>query len=306
MLIFVILFFAFLVAGSLLCFLAERKKLGIVAFVLAVLCLLSSLCFRQVPTGFTGVLTTFGKVEENAILASGMNFKMPYQKIILLDNREQKNTFELDAFSSDIQQTLIKGDIIFNVNAEAARNLYRTVGENYISTIIHPHLIESVKVVISSYTAEALISHRGVISDEIVELMRSYVEPYGINVISITVNNIDFTDAFTNAIEAKQVATQEKLRAQTEQERATMETTAQAERERIAAAAAAEVIRIEADARAYEITTKAKAEAEGNKQISASITDTLIDYVKANNWDGQLPSTFMGEGSGAVPVIGVE
>ena len=50
----------------------------------------------------------------------------------------------------------------------------------------------------------------------------------------------DFTDAFTNAVEAKQVAAQNKLKAQTEQEQATMEEEARAKRAIITANAEAE------------------------------------------------------------------
>jgi regulator of protease activity HflC (stomatin/prohibitin superfamily) len=135
--------------------------------------------------------------------------------------------------------------------------------------------------------------------------MWTALESFGITVMTIAIEDIDFTDSFTNAIEAKQVATQEKLRAQTVQEQATMETDAQAERQRISAQAEADVAKIQADAEAYALTTKAAAEAEANTQINASLTQALIDYVQANNWNGQLPTTFMGADSSTVPILDV-
>jgi regulator of protease activity HflC (stomatin/prohibitin superfamily) len=166
-------------------------------------------------------------------------------------------------------------------------------------------LLENVKIVFGRYTAENLISKRDILADEILTLMKTDLESYGITVISIAIEDIDFTDSFTNAIEAKQVATQEKLRAQTVQEQANMEAEAQAERQRIAAQAEADVAKIQADAEAYATTTKATAEAEANKKINASLTQELIDYVQANNWDGKLPGTFMGNSSGALPILDI-
>ena len=132
--------------------------------------------------------------------------------------------------------------------------------------------------------------------------MKKDISPYGINVTSVSIENLDFTDAFESAVEAKQVATQEKQRAKTQEEQKTMETQQAAERARIDAEAKANVKQIEADAEAYAITAKAEAEANANKQISESLTRDLIDYVQANNWNGQLPNTYVG-GEGAIPVI---
>ena len=96
---------------------------------------------------------------------------------------------------------------------------------------------------------------------------------------------MDFTDAFTDAVEAKQVAQQNKLRAETE-----------TEQQKIEAAAAAEVRKLEADAEAYETAVRAEAQAEANKKIAASITPTLVDYLYAEGWNGELPQ-IVGSGS---------
>lgn len=280
------------------------KTIPIIAILVALGILIVSLFVTQVPTGFTGVLTTFGRVEDRT-LESGINFKFPWQKIITMDNREQRASFNFNAFSSDIQQTDVYGSINYKIDQQTAMTLYKTIGIDYSNTLISPRLLENTKVVFSRYTAENLISKRDILADEILELMQVDLEAYGINVISISIEDIDFTDAFTNAIEAKQVATQEKLRAETQQQQATMEAEAQAERQRIAAEAEADVVKIEADAEAYSTKARATAEAEANAKINASLTRELIDYVQANNWNGQLPTTFMGADSGTVPILNV-
>lgn len=296
---------ALVILAFLFAFCFHLKVIPIIAGLVGLAILGTSLFVTQVPTGFTGVLTTFGKVEDTT-LSSGINFKMPWQKIIVMDNREQRAPFAFNAFSSDIQQTAVSGSINYKIDQHTAMNLYKTIGTEYSDTLIAPRLFENTKVVFSRYTAENLISKRDILAYEVLGLMKNDLEEYGITVISISIEDIDFTDAFTNAIEAKQVATQEKLRAQTIQEQATMEAEAEAERLKIKADTDAEVARIQADAEAYAILTQATAEADANSKINASLTSELIEYVKANLWNGQLPVTYMGSTGDAIPVLNVD
>lgn len=278
----------------------ESKIIRSIASVIAAILILVS-CFASVPTGYTGILTTFGRVENNT-LDAGFHFKAPWQKIVTMNNQEQRSQFTFEAFSSDIQQVNISGSINFNIDKSTAMTLYREVGTSYVNTLINPRLYENTKAVFSRYEAEDLIAKRDVLSDEILGMMIGDLNGYGINVLSISIEDIDFTDAFTNAVDAKQVATQNKLRAETEQEQATMEARAAAERKQIEAEANAEVLKIQADAEAYEIKVQSEAEAEANKKIAESLSEQLIEYAYANGWNGELPETYLG-GNGVVPVI---
>lgn len=257
-------------------------------------------CISYVPTGYTGIVTTFGKVHAET-LDAGINFHAPWDNVIKMDNREQRLTFTLEAFSKDIQQVDLQGSINYNIDKTTAMNLYRDVGVEYATILISPRVQEDVKIIIAQYTAENLIENRQAMSDSIFELLKAELAPKGINIISLAIENIDFTDAFESAVEAKQVATQEAQRARTQQEQQTMEATQAAERQRIAAQAAADVAQIEADAEAYALRVKAEAEAEANTKLNASLTDQLIDYNQILRWDGKLP-TFVG-GDGTLPIL---
>lgn len=241
-----------------------------------------------IPTGYTGIKTTFGKVDVNT-LDAGINFKLPWQNVINMDNREQRTSFSLQAFSKDIQQVDIQGSINLNIDKMTAMNLYKDVGTGYADILVTPRVQEDVKIVIANYTAENLIENRQRASDEIYDLLKSELSEKGINVISFAIENIDFTDAFESAVEAKQVATQEKQKAQTEQERQTMEMQQKAERDRIQAQAAADVQKIDADAKAYAIKVQADAEAEANKKIADTLSEPLIKYNMIHQWNGKLP-----------------
>ena len=292
-----------LLAGIAATVIFRKKIITIIAGVLA-LVLLAFSTTSIVPTGFTGVLTTFGRVEENT-LDAGLNFKAPWQNVITMDNREQRLSFTFEAFSSDIQQTSVTGSVNFNINKQTAMTLYQEIGQNYANILIAPRLYENTKVVFSRYTAENLISSRDNLASEILELMRQDLEQYGINIISISIEDIDFTDAFTDAIEAKQVATQNKLRTETEQEEAIIIAESAAEQRTIAAEAEAEVARIEADAEAYRTQVSSEAEAKANEMIAASLSADLIEYLEVQGWNGQLPDTFVGSDE-AIPVLPIQ
>ena len=279
------------------------KKGAIIAGIaVAVVLIVFMTCTATVETGYTGIVTTFGKVED-VTLEAGLHFKSPFQQIIAMDNREQKTSFTTEAFSSDIQQVDITGSINYAINKSTAMNLFKEVGTDYFNKLVYPRMLEITKGVFSKYSAENLVANREKLSQDIRDGLDKELTDYGINVISLSIENLDFTDAFTDAVEAKQVAAQRKLQAEIEQAQMTMETQQQAERRRIDAEAAANVAKINADADAYATKVRSEAEAEANKKIAESLTDNLIRFNEIKNWDGKLPTYMAGEGSTTVPVL---
>ena len=279
-----------------------KKGMIILIAAAALVIFIALTCTATVQTGYTGIVTTFGKVEDMT-LEAGFHFKSPFQKIISMDNREQKNTFTMEAFSSDIQQVNIIGSINYAINKSTAMNLFKEVGTDYFNKLVYPRMLEITKGVFSKYTAENLVANRQRLSEAIREGMHAELDQYGINVISVSIENLDFTDAFTDAVEAKQVAAQKKLQAEIEQGQMTMETQQQAERKRINAEAEASVARINADADAYALQVRSEAEAEANKKIAESLTDNLIRFNEIKAWDGKLPTYMAGEGSSTMPIL---
>lgn len=291
-----------LVVGALLAFVVrnEVKGPGWIILLVGIGMLVFSL-FTSVPTGYTGILTTFGKVNDTT-LEAGINVKAPWQSVVLMDNREQTKDFEVLAFSSDIQEVKVSGTISYSIDKTTAMKLYRDVGKDYYQTLVTPRLNEAVKVMISEYSAEDLITNRGQLSTKMLTSINNSTSTYGLNIINISID-VDFADAFTDAVEAKQVATQVLQKAQTEQEQETMVAQQQAERQKIEAQAKADVAKLQADAEAYAISTKAQAEADANEKIAASLTDELIEYMKNALWNGQLPTTYIGGDYGTLPII---
>ena len=280
----------------------SMRLLALAGIVIVIALVIFFRCTVQIDTGYTAIVTTFGKVEDYT-LEAGFHLKNPFQEIILMDNREQKTPFSTQAFSSDIQQVDVIGSINYAINKSTAMTLFREVGTDYFSKLVYPRMLENTKAVFSKYTAENLVSAREQLSIQIRDNLSREMERYGISIISVSIENIDFTDAFTDAVEAKQVAAQRKLQAEIEQEQKTMETQQQAERQKIEADAKAQVVKIDADAAAYSTRVKAEAEAEANRKIAESLTENLIEFTQVNQWNGQLPTYVSGGAAEALPVL---
>lgn len=288
----------------------KQKKIGLAVTAIALvggIFFMACDCITTIPTGHTGIVTTFGRVEDYTYEA-GVHTKAPWQQVVKMDNRIQKASVEMFCFSSDIQEVSTVYTINYQIEKANAQTIYRTIGKDYYTTIILPRIEESVKSMIAKYNAESLIASREQLSVEIREDLTAKLAAYNVEVIDASIENLDFSDAFTNAVEAKQVAAQEKLKAEIQQEQANIEAKAAAERAVIAAQAEAEkaVIEAEAQAEAAKKEADAKAyagekEAEANKKISESLTEELIEYKTVEQWNGELP-TYMG-GEGTVPVL---
>lgn len=257
---------------------------AVVSLVVAITLIIIS-CATVVPAGHTGVVTTFGEVEDRT-LDSGLNFLKPWQKVIKMDNRVQKQTINLSCFSSDIQEVSMVYTINYQINSENAQNIYKTIGKNYYDTVLVPCITESTKVVTAKYSAEDLVGERTSLAMGIEAELVDKLASYGIILVSTSIEDMDFTDAFTNAVEEKQVAQQNKLRAQTEAEKAKIE-----------AEAAAEVKRINAQAEADAKLIEAEAEAEANRKIAESLNDDVLSNKWIETWNGEMPMVVGSDGN---------
>lgn len=291
----------------------KHKNIPVVTGCILFMLFLVISCFSTVSTGNTGIVTVFGRVSDT-MLDAGFHMKAPWEKVIEMDNRVQKSTVNLSCFSSDIQEVSCAYTLNYQIDKQNAQTIYKTIGKNYYDTVIVPNVAESVKTVVARYTAEELIGSRDVLASAIEEMLATQLKRYNIELVSTAIEDLDFTDTFTNAVEAKQVAAQNKLKAEIEQAQAIKQAQADAEVDKTKAEAAATVAKVKAEADAEVAQIQAKAdlevqkinadaaeytgqkEAAKNKAINESLTGDLLKYYLINQWDGKYPSTYMGNG----------
>lgn len=299
MILFIIGALFVLIALAILIFSDDAKRTAIIPAVVAVIFIGIS-CVFYVPTGYTGIVTTFGKVEDGTKDA-GVVLKAPWQSIVKMDNRIQEMSMDLSAFSSDIQEVSTSVAVGYRINQANAMTIYKEVGKKYEDTLITPRVLETVKAVVAHYDASSLISNRDAVAFQMDTKLREVLAQYNIDLQYISVTNFDFTDTFTDAVEAKVKAQQEKEKAETDADKRRVEAQATADADLIAANAEAEKSKVAADAELY----VAEKKAEANRALNDSLNSNLLEYYKITDvesrWNGKLPA-YVGDGN-SIPII---
>lgn len=246
------------------------KKVKIIVGVCVALLLIVAISIASitiVPAGHKGVTLNMGAVT-GAVMNEGINFKIPFvQNAEIIDVRVKKYESKDNSSASKDLQT-IKSSIAVNyrVNQDHVADLYQKIGMSYESTVINPAISECIKSVTSRYTAEELITKRTEVSEEMKKFLQKKLSEKYILVDSFNIINFDFTDAFNTAIEEKQIAEQNALKAKYDLER----------------------IKTEAE----QAVTKAKGEAEAMKLKNEQISQSIIYLEFIDKWDGKMPTYY--------------
>ena len=237
--------------------------------------------YKIVKSGEVGLKVRFGEIQTTQI-DEGFNFKIPYiEKIVKVNIKVQKSEVNTEGASKDLQDIKTKIAVNYRVEGTKASSLYKTVGNKYEETVLQPAIHESIKAVISKYTAEEVITKRNEVSNLCMEELQSKVKKYGIVIDNFNIVDLNFSEEYSKAIEAKQVAEQQVLKAKQDLEKT----------------------KIEAEQKVAE----AKAEAEALKAQKQEITKDLLELRKIEaelkaieKWNGQLPTYNLGN---SVPFI---
>lgn len=242
-------------------------KIVIIAVVALFVLVTAFNCFTIVEAGHTGVVVTLGKVNEG-VLQEGLHVKVPFvQEVVKIDNRIVKLEVDTEAFSKDLQTVATTLAINYRVDTSKSYSIYKNIGADYETVLVAPAVNEVLKAITAQYTAEESVTNRSLISDGLVEGLNEKLNASGLYVTDVNIINFDFSEAFITAIEEKQVAQQQLLKAETEKQTAITNAEAEAEATRI----------------------RAQAEADANNLIKASLSESVIRSKFYDKWDGKLP-----------------
>ena len=161
----------------------------------------------------------------------------------------------------------------YHIAPDLASQVYQQVGTLFKERLIDPSVQEAVKAATAQFTAEELITRRGEVSTLIKEMLAERLVPRNIVVDEFNIVDFNFSEVFNMAIEAKQTAEQQALKAQRDLER----------------------IKIEAEQK----ITEAQAEAESQRLQRETITETILRLRAIEKWNGVLPQVT----SGAIPFV---
>lgn len=205
----------------------------------------------RVGTGEIAVMTRFGQVTGQE-LTEGLNFHNPLDKPNKYDVKIQKREVEAAAASADLQDVSAVLGVNFRLSPGKVSEIHRTIGINYEDKLVGLAIQEVFKASTAKFDAIQLITDRPAVKSTAVEGLRERLEPFGIDVVDLSIINFSFSPEFTAAIEQKQVAQQNAERAK---------------------------FNLEA----------AKTDAEAQKVQAETLSPLFLQKIFLEVWDGKLP-----------------
>lgn len=247
-------------------FLSKRINFIFLTVILLIICN----PFAIVTAGKRGVLLEFGRVK-NQILDEGIHFIIPgVNTVKYLSVRVQKQDIFAEASSKDLQEIFTDVWLNWHIIPEETNLIYQQIGKELeiIDRIINPAIEEVLKAVMANYTAEEIITKRGEVKAQVDEVLTNRLRTYHIAVDDICLVHIHFSQKFSDAVEAKQIAEQEAKRAG--------------------------FMVLKASKEAEAKINVARGEAEAQKLLRETITPELLQKQAIEKWDGKLP-TILGD-----------
>ncbi|EGK90742.1 prohibitin family protein [Microcoleus vaginatus PCC 9802] len=236
-------------------------QLAIVIVFLAIL----SKFFIIVNAGERGVLMQFGKVQEQ-VLGEGIHVILPtVYTVKKLSVRVQKQESSAEASSKDLQDVFTDVALNWHIIPEEANAIFQQIGDEreVVARIIDPAVEEILKAVMAKYTAEEIITKRGEVKAAVDDSLTLRLVTYHIAVDDISLVHVHFSERFSEAVEAKQIAEQEAKRG--------------------------EFLALKAVKQAEAKVNLAKGEAEVQRLLRDNLTPELLERQAIEKWDGKLP-----------------
>jgi len=213
-----------------------------------------------------------------------------FQNTIILAKQDEGDT-SITVTSSEGLPTSIDVSMSFTLDEGKVPTIYKKYRmdiEHIKTTFLRQTIREVLQESFAKYTAQELYSDkRETVRAEAQGILVKKLGPDGFNVTQFTINETRVPATVTQAISAKVEMIQQAQAA----EQAVRKSKAIADQRIAAAKGEAESTQIKADAEAY-----------ANDKITKSLSGQLVEYMKAQKWDGKLPQV----SGGAVPFINLK
>jgi regulator of protease activity HflC (stomatin/prohibitin superfamily) len=260
--------------------------------------------YKQIEAGDVGVVRTFGEITGQ--VEEGPNFIAPWKTVQTFNIKVQRAQFgstlesgvgatlgRIEAASIDTQDVFLNITVNWRVSGTAIQDLVRNVGTDYFDILVPTRVLQHTKAEVVKHTAVEATQKREEIREAIERSLQLDLDQFSITVVSIQLDNISYQPAFSQAIEDKQVATQNALRAgelvaqrEAEARQAVAAAAGEADAAIEIARGEAERNRVEAAGEADAIRLRGDAVADANTAIAGSLTSDLIQFEALKQLDG--------------------
>ena len=239
---------------------------------------------KPIEAGHVGVVYQFGEIVGQK--EEGLQFIAPWQEIRKESVQVQRHRFDnITAFSAETQDVFVIATVNYSVSPSAVQKLYREVGRNWFDILIEPRVLNFFKEETVKYETVDVGPERETIRNAVQSRLASELAPYSIQVNALLIDNIDFSPEFKQAIEQKQVATQDALREQKKVKQKQFE-----------AEQAVETAKGEANA----IRERANGQADANKALAASLTPEVIQFQALEKLSDNIQIALIPSGQGII------
>ena len=267
---------------------------AVVVLIIVALVLVWSWPLYTVPTGYRGVITVGGKIQN--IQGEGFTLLWPWQKLNIFNIRSEAAQIDnAEGSTFDTQPVHVSLTVRYAISPDRVSEVFeRFSRDGDLSSYVQTATQEVFKAVTARFTAPDLIAKRSEVSVEIVAALRDKLKVYGAQVINVDMRSFAFSPEYMGAINQK--VTQEQLRLAAENKVKTVE--AEQKQKVAIAEAEANALRAKADGEAYATLKDAQAKAEALKVQQAALAQSHevldlrrieVERIKAERWDGKLP-----------------
>ena len=170
-------------------------------------------CCSQVDETERGVVLRFGKYSRT--FEPGLNFHLvPIEDVIYIPVSTRLDTIEIESGSKDLQTVYVKTNVNYHVDPTAVGKVYSKYGTSYVKTALRPKIKETITGVTPQYVPEEMLQKREEIRSRMERALMEKLDSADSHIIidGFTITAFNFSRAFNEAIEAKQVAEQEALK----------------------------------------------------------------------------------------------
>ena len=252
-----------------------RRIFGLLLILIAIVVLASS-ATSIVQPGFRGVAVTLGTVAPE-FRPEGFGLKQPFlTHIHPISVRQQTRAMPAECYSSDLQQVKMEVHVLYRVPEASVVKIFQEYAGEPFDNLIAPRVMEALKEVAATQSAEQIVKRREEIKSRALELARRKIGAQFLDVTDLVIYNLALSNELETAIEMKMVQEQEAEKAKFTQLKA----------------------QIEADT----AIIRAKGEAEAI-QIRGAALKANTDFIKLEilqRWNGRSPLVVGGGGSGVM------
>lgn len=231
---------------------------GFAVFILAIVALMGT---TTVDVGERVLVVGFGQIKET--LGQGFHFVNPFYSTHTFTLRNNRYDTTASAATADIQKAEISVTVNYDTEESKIMEIYTKYGNDFVSKVFAQNVQEAIKSASAKFTATELITKRDDFKIAVKESLQEKM-PNIINITSVAITDVNYSDSFDASVEAK----------------------VKAEQDALAAKANLEQKKYEADA------IKAQASAI-NTQGGAE----YVELKRIEKWDGHYPQVMTGGGS---------